>query len=49
MRPVLKVQSRRPAFDPAEHDVTHGIEADGVHPQGIFDGAGHFVESECLQ
>jgi hypothetical protein len=27
----------------------HGIEADGVHAQCIFDGAGYFVEREGLQ
>jgi hypothetical protein len=49
MRPVLKVQSWRPAFDAAEHDVEHGIEADRVHPERVFNGAGYFFESECLQ
>ena len=49
MRPVLKVKPRRSTFNTAEHDVSHGIEADGVHPERIFYGSGHFFESEGLQ
>ena len=49
MRPVLKVKPRRSPFNTAEHDVSHGIEADGVHPERIFNGGGYFFESEGLQ
>ena len=29
--------------------LAHGIEADGVHAQRVFDGAGYFIESEGLE
>ena len=46
MRPVLKVQSRWSPFNAAEHEMSQNIEADRVHTQCIFDGAGYFFESE---
>jgi hypothetical protein len=45
----VEIQARRPAFDAAEQEMPHRIEADGVHPQSVIDGISHFFQSEGLQ
>ena len=49
MRPVGHIQPRRSAFDAAQHEMAHGIEADGVPSQRIFDGMSYFIERKGLQ
>jgi len=45
---VLHIEPRWSSFYPAQHEMTHCIEADRAQLQGIFDGVRYFGEIEGL-
>jgi hypothetical protein len=48
MRIVVHIQSRRPAFDAAQQQMTNGVEADRAHQQRIFDRRELLLQGEGL-
>ena len=45
----IQIETRRPAFDPAQQQVLDRIEADRPQPEGVAHGGLDLAEREALQ